>query len=63
MVNYNNSKIYKIEPIESNELNDIYIGATKNKYLSARFAIHKPRMRLLSQLAYMSGYSYPLLFH
>ena len=24
MVNYNNCKIYKIEPIESNELNDIY---------------------------------------
>ena len=46
MVNYNNSKIYKIEPIESNELNDIYIGATKNKYLSARFAIHKHDYKL-----------------
>ena len=46
MVNYNNSKIYKIEPIESNELDEIYIGATKNKYLSARFAIHKHDYKL-----------------
>ena len=41
MVNYNNSKIYKIEHIESNELDDIYVGATKSKYLSTRFTIHK----------------------
>ena len=34
MVNYNNYKIYTLEPIESNELDEIYIGATKNKYLS-----------------------------
>jgi hypothetical protein len=40
---YNNSKIYKIE-IEDKE--EIYIGSTTYKYLSKRFANHKTSYRM-----------------
>ena len=39
MVNYNNSKIYKIQKIGGNS--DIYIGSTTKKYLSSRLADYK----------------------
>ena len=35
MVNYNNGKIYKIEPLNGEE-GDIYIGSTTKEYLSQR---------------------------
>jgi len=38
MSNYNNSKIYKIV---DNTNNNIYVGSTKQKYLSLRLASHK----------------------
>jgi hypothetical protein len=40
MVNYNNSKIYKIEPINGEE-GDIYIGSTTKHLLSERMAKHR----------------------
>ena len=39
--NYSNGKVYKIEPINSNNPDDIYIGSTTKKYLSQRFPAHK----------------------
>lgn len=36
MVNYNNGKIYKIEPICDHLLGEIYIGSTTKEYLSQR---------------------------
>jgi len=41
MVNYGNSKIYKIEPICEYDEGDIYIGSTTKEYLSKRFVQHK----------------------
>ena len=41
MSKYNQSKIYKIEPICEHEENEIYIGSTTKKYLSQRIALHK----------------------
>ena len=38
---YNNSKIYKIEPIGDYEEGDIYIGSTTKKYLCERMAEHR----------------------
>ena len=38
---YNESKIYKIEPIKEHEENEIYIGSTTTKYLSQRLQQHK----------------------
>ena len=38
---YNNSKIYKIEPICEYEEGEIYIGSTCEKYLSNRMAGHR----------------------
>ena len=35
MVNYNNGKIYKIEPVNGEE-GDIYIGSTTKEYLSSQ---------------------------
>ena len=40
MVNYNNGKIYKIEPLNAEE-GDIYIGSTTKKYLSQRIDYHR----------------------
>ena len=37
----NTGKIYKIEPINNGDDGDIYIGSTKEKYLSRRFNHHK----------------------
>ena len=42
---YNNSKIYKIEPIFEYEEGDIYIGSTSNEYLSERMAEHRKSYR------------------
>jgi len=40
MPNYQQSKIYKIEPICNHEENEIYIGSTTRKYLSQRMDSH-----------------------
>ena len=41
MVNYQNSKIYKIEPVIDHEEGDIYIGSTTKEYLSQRMDAHR----------------------
>jgi ribosome-interacting GTPase 1 len=41
MVNYENSKVYKIEPIVEHPEEDIYIGSTTKKYLSQRMDTHR----------------------
>jgi hypothetical protein len=41
MVNYNNGKVYKIEPIMEHDENDIYIGSTTKNYLSQRMDRHR----------------------
>ena len=41
MVNYNNGKIYKIEPIVDHDEGDIYIGSTTKQYLSQRMDNHR----------------------
>ena len=41
MINYNNGKIYKIEPICNHDEWDIYIGSTTKQYLCQRMATHK----------------------
>lgn len=40
MVNYNNGKIYKIEPLNGDEA-DIYIGSTTKEHLSQRMVTHR----------------------
>ena len=40
VVNYQNGKIYKIEPINGEE-GDVYVGSTTNEHLSTRFGQHK----------------------
>ncbi len=39
-INYNNGKIYKIEPLNGEE-GDIYIGSTTKQYLSQRMDSHR----------------------
>ena len=41
MVNYNNGKIYKIEPVSGGEEGDIYVGSTTKQYLSQRMVTHR----------------------
>ena len=41
MVNYNNGKIYKIEPISAGDDGDIYVGSTTKQYLSQRMGNHR----------------------
>jgi hypothetical protein len=41
MVNYNNSKVYMIQPIMEHDENDIYIGSTTKNYLSQRMDKHR----------------------
>ena len=41
MVNYSNSKIYKIEPIVEHLEEEIYIGSTTKQYLSQRMDKHR----------------------
>ena len=41
MVNYNNGKIYKLEPICDHDECDIYIGSTTKEYLSQRMECHR----------------------
>ena len=41
MKNYNNSKIYKIEPTCEHDEGNIYIGSTTKQYLCQRMAEHK----------------------
>ena len=41
MVNYNNGKIYKIEPIIEHNDDEIYIGSTTKHYLSQRMDTHR----------------------
>ena len=41
MVNYNNGKIYKIEPICEHEEGEIYIGSTTKELLCQRMTAHR----------------------
>ena len=41
MVNYNNGKIYKIEPISGGEEGDVYIGSTSKPRLCDRMSSHR----------------------
>ena len=41
MVNYNNGKIYKIEPIIEHDEGEIYVGSTTKHYLSQRMDTHR----------------------
>ncbi len=41
MINYNNGKIYKIEPIVEHEEHEIYIGSTTKRLLCQRMAAHR----------------------
>ena len=41
MVNYNNSKIYKIEPTCEHDEGDIYVGSTTKTLLSQRMTAHR----------------------
>jgi hypothetical protein len=41
MTNYNNGKIYKIEPIIDHEEDEIYIGSTTKELLCQRMANHR----------------------
>jgi ribosome-interacting GTPase 1 len=41
MTNYNNGKIYKIEPICDHDENEIYIGSTTKDMLCQRMATHR----------------------
>jgi hypothetical protein len=40
-INYNNGKVYKIEPICEYDEGDIYIGSTTKQYLSQRISKHR----------------------
>lgn len=40
MINYNNGKIYKIEPINGDD-GDVYIGSTTKEFLCQRMATHR----------------------
>ena len=46
MTNYNNGKIYKIEPIIEHDEEDIYIGSTTQEYLSQRMTKHRTDYKL-----------------
>ena len=46
MVNYNNGKIYKIEPIVDHLEDEIYVGSTTKKYLSQRMDNHRSSYKL-----------------
>ena len=41
MVNYQNGKIYFIEPMCDHEENEIYVGSTTKQYLSQRTDTHR----------------------
>jgi hypothetical protein len=41
MVNYNNGKVYMIQPIMEHDEHEIYIGSTTKKYLSQRMEKHR----------------------
>ena len=45
MVNYNQGKIYRIEPISLGVTGDIYIGSTTKKLLSQRMSHHRNMFR------------------
>jgi hypothetical protein len=45
MVNYNNGKVYMIQPIMEHEEGEIYIGSTTKQYLSQRMDNHRRRYK------------------
>ena len=45
MVNYNNAKIYKIIPMNSDDESDVYFGSTTKEYLSQRMDTHRHENR------------------
>jgi hypothetical protein len=52
MVNYSNSKVYKIEPRVEHESNEIYIGSTTKVYLSQRMDTHRSNYKLYKACKY-----------
>ena len=58
MVNYNNGKICKIEPICTHDEGDIYIGSTTKEYLSQRMSKHKTDYKrwLQGKQGYLTSY-------
>ena len=46
MVNYQNGKVYKIEPVIEHEEGDIYIGSTTKAYLSQRMDTHRSKYKI-----------------
>ena len=48
MVNYNNGKIYLIEPIDGED-GDVYVGSTTKIYLSQRMSEHRNSYNLWKQ--------------
>ena len=52
MVNYENGKIYKIEPICDHEENEIYIGSTTKQYLSQRMDCHRSNFKCFKKGIY-----------
>ncbi len=57
---YNQSKIYKIEPITEHEEHEIYIGSATKKYLSQRLQQHKSNYKqfLNNKINNVSIYDY-----
>ena len=45
MVNYNNAKIYKIIPMNSDDESDVYFGSTTKEFLSQRMVYHRDDYR------------------
>jgi adenylate kinase family enzyme len=62
MVNYNNGKIYKIEPIVDHEEDEIYIGSTTKQYLSQRMDSHRNDYRFVQSGKRTSKCSACILF-
>ena len=57
---YNQSKIYKIEPIIEHEDHEIYIGSTTKKYLSQRLQQHKSSYKAFLDNKAAKVYAYDL---
>ena len=60
MVNYNNGKIYKIEPNCEHEEEEIYIGSTTKEYLSQRMEKHRSNYKYWKEGKYRKTNSFIL---
>ena len=59
MTNYNNGKIYKIEPINGDD-GDIYFGSTTKEYLSQRMTAHRYKYKQYLNGKYQNVTSFKL---